>query len=89
MNGFDFWSHMQLNPFIIGLSVIGRQTVLICPMLLLQSNECGNLFLKKDFAIETVSKSFLGSYHTRSQFTGLTPNTIQTYIPLHPVTTEM
>jgi len=44
---------------------------------------------KKDFAIETVSKSFLGSYHTRSQFTGLTPDTIQTYIRLHPVTTEM
>ena len=44
---------------------------------------------KKDFVIETVSKSFLGSYHTRSQFTGLTPDTIQTYIPRHPVKTEM
>lgn len=44
---------------------------------------------KKDFVIETVSKSFLGSYHTRGQFTGLTPDAIQTYIPCHLVKTEM
>ena len=44
---------------------------------------------KKDFLIETVSESFLGSYHTRSQFTGLTPDTIQAYIPWNPAPTEM
>ncbi|MEG0473040.1 MAG: DHHW family protein, partial [Solibacillus sp.] len=44
---------------------------------------------QSDFLIETVSESFLGSYHTRSQFTGLTPDTIQTYTPRHPVHTEM
>ena len=43
----------------------------------------------KDFSIKTVSNSFLGSYHTRSQFTGLTPDTIQTYTPLNPASTEM
>ncbi len=46
-------------------------------------------FSLKDFSIKTVSNSFLGSYHTRSQFTGLTPDTIQTYTPLNPVHTEM
>lgn len=44
---------------------------------------------KKDFLIETVSDSFLGSYHTRSQFTGITPDTIEVYEPRNPVTTEM
>lgn len=43
----------------------------------------------KDFSIKTVSNSFLGSYHTRSQFTGLTPDTIQTYTPINPAPTEM
>ena len=41
------------------------------------------------FTIETVSNSFLGSYHTRSQFTGVTPDTIEVYIPHHTVSTEM
>lgn len=44
---------------------------------------------QKDFSIKTVSESFLGSYHTRSQFTGLTPDTIETYIPRNPAPTEM
>ena len=44
---------------------------------------------QQDFMIETVSDTFLGSYHTRSQFTGLTPDTIQAYIPRKPVSTEM
>ena len=44
---------------------------------------------QQDFRIETVSDSFLGSYHTRSQFTGLTPDTIQAYIPRKPLSTEM
>lgn len=42
-----------------------------------------------DFRIETVSDSFLGSYHTRSQFTDLTPDTIQAYIPRNPAPTEV
>ncbi|WP_256761673.1 DHHW family protein [Cohnella sp. WQ 127256] len=44
---------------------------------------------QEEFQITNVSESFLGSYHTRSQFSGLTPDTIQTYIPKHPVQTEM
>ncbi|MFJ7978067.1 DHHW family protein [Peribacillus sp. NPDC096379] len=44
---------------------------------------------QKKFLIETVSDSFLGSYHTRSQFNGLTPDTIQVYIPRAPLKTEM
>lgn len=37
--------------------------------------------LQKDFLIKTVSESFLGSYHTRSQFNGVFPDAIQAYIP--------
>ncbi|ATP38652.1 hypothetical protein CSE16_00610 [Solibacillus sp. R5-41] len=48
-----------------------------------------NSLSQKDFSIKTVSNTFLGSYHTRSQFTGLTPDVIQTYIPRNPVPTEM
>ncbi|MEK4423618.1 DHHW family protein [Solibacillus sp. FSL K6-1523] len=44
---------------------------------------------QSDFLIKTVSESFLGSYHTRGQFTGLTPDTIQTYTPLNPAFTEI
>lgn len=44
---------------------------------------------QKDFMIQTVSHSFLGSYHTRGQFSGLTPDTIQVYIPRKPSPTEM
>ncbi|QDQ02165.1 hypothetical protein FOH38_17635 [Lysinibacillus fusiformis] len=46
-------------------------------------------FPQNEFVIETVSDSFLGSYHTRSQFTGVRPDTIQVYIPRVDVTTEM
>ena len=42
-----------------------------------------------DFLIEQVSNSFLGSYHTRSQFHGLSPDTIEAYIPRKPVATEV
>ncbi len=35
----------------------------------------------EEFNIETVSNSFLGSYHTRSQFTGIDPDAIQVYLP--------
>ncbi|MFF5994096.1 DHHW family protein [Lysinibacillus sp. KU-BSD001] len=43
----------------------------------------------QQFHIETVSQSFLGSYHTRSQFTNVTPDQIDVYIPRDAVTTEM
>ena len=42
-----------------------------------------------DFAIEQVSNSFLGSYHTRGQFQGLVPDTIESYFPRKPVATEV
>ncbi|MWC27898.1 DHHW family protein [Paenibacillus sp. MMS18-CY102] len=41
------------------------------------------------FQIETVSRSFLGSYHTRSQFSGVKPDSIQAYHPLKPVHSTM
>ncbi|MFC7678827.1 DHHW family protein [Paenibacillus sp. GCM10028914] len=44
---------------------------------------------EKDFNIEIVSRSFLGSYHTRSQFNGVTPDSIEVYKPVKPVSTEM
>ena len=44
---------------------------------------------QSDFMIETVSHSFLGSYHTRSQFAGVSPDQMQAYIPRKPVKTEM
>ena len=44
---------------------------------------------QSDFVIRTVSNSFLGSYHTRSQFQGVSPDTIEVYLPREPVTTEM
>jgi len=45
--------------------------------------------LQKDFHIQTVSHSFLGSYHTRGQFSGISPDTIQAYIPRKPIYTDM
>lgn len=44
---------------------------------------------QSEFKIETVSHSFLGSYHTRSQFAGVSPDQMQAYIPRMPVKTEM
>lgn len=44
---------------------------------------------QNDFNIQTVSDSFLGSYHTRSQFIGIAPDTIQMYQPKHEVATQM
>lgn len=44
---------------------------------------------QSDFMIETVSHSFLGSYHTRSQFAGVAPDQMQAYIPRRQVKTEM
>ncbi|WP_054954649.1 DHHW family protein [Paenibacillus dakarensis] len=44
---------------------------------------------KDDFHIHTVSTSFLGSYHTRSQFSGVKPDSIEVYKPKRPVSTEM
>ncbi|UNK18400.1 DHHW family protein [Paenibacillus sp. N3/727] len=44
---------------------------------------------KKEFHIQTVSNSFLGSYHTRSQFNGVTPDSIEVYKPIQPTSTEM
>ncbi|WP_438432609.1 DHHW family protein [Gorillibacterium sp. sgz500922] len=40
------------------------------------------------FEIRTVTDSFLGSFHTRSQFTGVKPDRIQNYVPRvsHPTT---
>lgn len=34
-----------------------------------------------EFHIQTVSNSFLGSHHTKGQFIGVTPDTIEEYIP--------
>ncbi|WP_040950840.1 DHHW family protein [Gorillibacterium massiliense] len=44
---------------------------------------------KDEFRIETVSDSFLGSYHTRSQFAGTKPDSLQVYTPVYPVSTEL
>lgn len=44
---------------------------------------------QSEFEIETVSDSFLGSYHTRSQFIGVAPDSIQMYKPVHDVSTKM
>ncbi|WP_339244973.1 DHHW family protein [Paenibacillus sp. FSL F4-0243] len=44
---------------------------------------------QSEFEIETVSDSFLGSYHTRSQFNGVAPDSIQVYKPVHDVSTKM
>ncbi|MFJ7406608.1 MULTISPECIES: DHHW family protein [unclassified Lysinibacillus] len=44
---------------------------------------------QSDFLIKNVSNSFLGSYHTRSQFTNVTPDQIQAYIPRKQAKTEM
>lgn len=41
------------------------------------------------FNIRTVTESFLGSYHTRGQFGGVKPDSIQMYEPKTPVETEM
>ncbi|WP_058304085.1 DHHW family protein [Gorillibacterium timonense] len=43
----------------------------------------------EDFSIETVTDRFLGSFHTRSQFAGLTPDSIQVYQPKQPVASTM
>ncbi|WP_419875080.1 DHHW family protein [Candidatus Pristimantibacillus sp. PTI5] len=42
-----------------------------------------------DFNIETVTDSFLGSYHTRSQFSGLKPDSIQAYKDKSGIQTDM
>lgn len=44
---------------------------------------------QNEFQIQTVSDSFLGSYHTRSQFIGVAPDSIQEYKPNKEVSTEM
>ncbi|WHY20209.1 DHHW family protein [Paenibacillus sp. G2S3] len=44
---------------------------------------------QSEFEIETVSNSFLGSYHTRSQFIGVARDSIQVYKPVHDVSTKM
>lgn len=44
---------------------------------------------QSDFVIQTVSDSFLGSYHTRSQFHGVPPDMIEVYLPRAPAATEM
>jgi hypothetical protein len=44
---------------------------------------------QNEFQIETVSDSFLGSYHTRSQFIGVAPDSIQVYKPVNDVSTKM
>lgn len=43
----------------------------------------------KEFNIETVTDSFLGSYHTRSQFIGVQADSIERYVPKHPVNFSM
>jgi len=44
---------------------------------------------KDDFDVKTVSDSFLGSYHTRGQFFGVQPDTIQAYVPKNLVPVQM
>lgn len=44
---------------------------------------------ESEFRIETVTSDFLGSYHTRSQFSGLKPDSIQVYKPLNEASTQM
>lgn len=44
---------------------------------------------RSEYQIQTVSNSFLGSYHTRGQFIGVTPDSIQMYKPNHEVSTQM
>lgn len=39
---------------------------------------------ESDFDIRTVTDDFLGSYHTRGQFSGLKPDSIQIYVPKKP-----
>ncbi|MBD3921970.1 hypothetical protein H8B09_24625 [Paenibacillus sp. PR3] len=41
------------------------------------------------FNIETVTRSFLGSYHTRSQFSGVKPDSIEVYTPKKPLHTTV
>lgn len=48
-----------------------------------------NPLSEHDFKIQTVSDSFLGSYQTRSQFGGLTADSIQVYLPRNPVQAQM
>ena len=42
---------------------------------------------QSDFQIHSVSDTFLGSYHTRSQFTGITPDTMEVYTPRGRIST--
>jgi alginate O-acetyltransferase complex protein AlgJ len=44
---------------------------------------------EKHFDIETVTETFLGSYHTRSQFSGLKPDHIQAYKANHDIPIDM
>lgn len=44
---------------------------------------------RADFQVETVSDSFLGSYHTRSQFSGVSPDKIQAFVLQPPNKTEI
>lgn len=44
---------------------------------------------ESEFTVETVTDSFLGSYHTKSQFYGLGADSIQAYLPKKPVASEM
>lgn len=44
---------------------------------------------QNDFLIEKVSDSFLGSYHTRGQFQGVSPDMIEAYIPREPAANEV
>ena len=45
--------------------------------------------LQSDFVIQTVSDSFLGSYHTRGQFHGVSPDTIEVYLPRDSAQSEV
>ncbi|RUS45047.1 DHHW family protein [Cohnella sp. AR92] len=44
---------------------------------------------ESDFDIRTVTDSFLGSFHTKSQFSGAKPDTIEQYVPKKPAASEM
>ncbi|WP_127531824.1 DHHW family protein [Paenibacillus kobensis] len=44
---------------------------------------------ESDFNIQTVTDAFLGSYHTRSQFSGVKPDSIEVYLPKKPLHSTM
>lgn len=89
MNGFDFLEQHTTEPIYYLTDHHWTTNGAYLAYVAFAEQQGWQPLSQNDFLIETVSESFLGSYHTRSQFTGLTPDTIQTYTPRIPVHTEM